>query len=61
MKRLKPMFSYYGAKFRLSPKYPSPIESTIIEPFAGSACYGLTNNHGPINYIVIWATNWTRI
>ena len=45
MKRLKPMFSYYGAKFRLSPKYPSPIESTIIEPFAGSACYSLLHYH----------------
>lgn len=41
MKRLKPFFSYFGSKWRLSPKYPDPIHSKIIEPFAGSACYSL--------------------
>tara|TARA_Y100001938_G_scaffold149621_1_gene237038 strand:+ start:29 stop:706 length:678 start_codon:yes stop_codon:yes gene_type:complete len=35
------MFSYYGSKWRLSPKYPAPKYTTIIEPFAGSACYSL--------------------
>lgn len=39
--RLDPMFSYYGSKWRLSPRYPAPKYSTIIEPFAGSACYSL--------------------
>ena len=30
---------YYGAKNRLSPKYPAPKHRIIIEPFAGSAGY----------------------
>ena len=41
MRRLKPFFSYYGSKWRLSIKYPTPTFDTIIEPFAGSACYSL--------------------
>ena len=41
MPRLKPFFSYYGSKWRLSVKYPIPIFQTVIEPFAGSACYSL--------------------
>lgn len=39
MKRLRPFFSFYGAKWRLASKYPPPKYSTIIEPFAGSAQY----------------------
>ena len=41
MKRLRPMFSYYGSKWRLSPKYPFADNEYLIEPFAGSACYSL--------------------
>jgi len=41
MKRLRPFFSYYGAKWTLAPRYPAPRHDTIIEPFAGSACYSL--------------------
>jgi len=41
-KRLRPFFSYYGSKWRLAPRYPKPVHDTIIEPFAGSACYSLT-------------------
>jgi hypothetical protein len=37
--RLKPFFSYFGAKWRLAPKYPPPLHRTIVELFAGSACY----------------------
>lgn len=36
---LKPFFSYFGGKWRVSPKYPPPQYNTIIEPFAGSAGY----------------------
>ena len=39
--RLRPFFSYYGSKWRLSPRYDEPLYNTIIEPFAGSACYAL--------------------
>lgn len=35
------MFSFYGAKWRLAPKYPAPIYDRIVEPFAGSAQYSL--------------------
>jgi site-specific DNA-adenine methylase len=38
---LKPFFTYYGGKFRIAPKYPRPVFSTIIEPFCGSAGYSL--------------------
>ena len=37
--RPRPFFSYYGAKWSLAPKYPRPLGSRIIEPFAGSAQY----------------------
>lgn len=39
--RLRPLFPYYGSKWRLAPRYPEPRHSTIVEPFAGSACYSL--------------------
>lgn len=34
---LRPLFPYYGSKWRLAPEYPQPVHSTLIEPFAGSA------------------------
>jgi hypothetical protein len=33
-----PIFSYYGSKWRIAPKYPPPGKR-IVELFAGSACY----------------------
>lgn len=41
MKRLRPFFKYYGAKWKLAPKYPAPRHDTIVEPFAGAAGYSL--------------------
>jgi site-specific DNA-adenine methylase len=38
---LRPLFSYYGGKWRAAPRYPAPRYDTIIEPFAGSAGYAL--------------------
>ena len=38
---LKPFFSYFGSKYRISKHYPSPNKDILIEPFAGSACYSL--------------------
>jgi len=35
------MFGYYGSKWRIAPHYSRPLHKTIIEPFAGSACYSL--------------------
>lgn len=40
-KGLMPFFTYYGGKWRIAPKYPSPQHQRIIEPFAGSAGYSL--------------------
>lgn len=42
---LKPFFSYFGSKYRLSKKYPVPTKEVLIEPFAGSACYSLHYPH----------------
>ena len=39
--RLKPFFSYYGAKYNIAHRYPNPQHNIIIEPFAGSAQYSL--------------------
>lgn len=36
---MRPFFSYYGAKWRLSALLPPPRYGRIEEPFAGSACY----------------------
>mgnify|MGYP003674017172 FL=1 len=38
---IRPLFSYYGSKWRSIPRYPKPQHETIIEPFAGSAGYSL--------------------
>jgi len=35
------MFPFYGSKWKAAPKYPKPKHETIVEPFAGSACYSL--------------------
>ena len=34
-----PFFRYFGSKWNLSRHYPPPARDTIVEPFAGSACY----------------------
>jgi hypothetical protein len=38
---LRPFWRYYGAKWRIAPRYPKPRHKTIIEPFAGAAGYSL--------------------
>lgn len=40
-KGLKPVFSFFGGKWRSAPKYPAPTLDTVIEPFAGGAGYSL--------------------
>lgn len=51
IKFLKPFWNYYGGKFRDAPRYPAPVESTIVEPFAGAAGYGL--RHYQRNVILV--------
>lgn len=41
MPGLRPFWRYYGAKWRIAPRYPAPRHRTIIEPFAGAAGYSL--------------------
>lgn len=38
---MKPMFSYYGSKYKCAKHYGAPRSDTVIEPFAGSAAYSL--------------------
>ncbi len=38
---MKPMFSYFGSKYKLAKRYGAPRFDTVIEPFAGSAAYSL--------------------
>lgn len=46
MKPLRPFFSYFGAKWRLSARMPRPAYDVIVEPFAGSAGYSLRYGGG---------------
>lgn len=42
MTRLRPFFSYFGAKYRMAAThFPPPRFDTIVEPFAGSAGYSM--------------------
>ncbi len=38
---MRPMFSYYGSKYKCAKHYGAPRFDTVIEPFAGSAAYSL--------------------
>ena len=40
-KKMRPFFSFYGGKYRIAPRYPVPLQESIIEPFAGSAGFSL--------------------
>jgi len=39
--KARSVMSYYGSKYRLAPRYPTPRHDTIVEPFAGGAGYAL--------------------
>jgi hypothetical protein len=41
VKSLRPFWTYFGGKWRIAPRYPSPRHGVIIEPFAGAAGYSL--------------------
>jgi site-specific DNA-adenine methylase len=51
---LRPFMSYYGGKFRIAKHYPKPVYKTIIEPFAGSAGYGVNY---PNNQVILYEIN----
>lgn len=36
-----PLFPFYGSKWRAARRYPRPLGSRVVEPFAGSAGYSL--------------------
>ena len=41
----RPLWRYYGGKFRAARHYPAPAHRTIIEPFAGAAGYSCRYPH----------------
>lgn len=43
--KLRPFFSIYGGKWRVSKYYPKPKFQTLIEPFAGGGGYSLNFPH----------------
>lgn len=55
LKRINPLFKWFGSSFSSTKHYPSPLDSSrIYEPFAGSAGYSLNYNWHPVT---IWETN----
>mgnify|MGYP003390085434 CR=1 FL=1 len=54
MKRLRPFLKFYGSKWRLAPKYPRPLHSTICEPFAGSAAYSTLHHKCDVHLFDSW-------
>lgn len=41
-KDIRPLFAYFGSKWNLAKTYPMPKQGqTLIEPFAGSACFAM--------------------
>lgn len=38
---IRPIFPFYGSKWRDAKRYPAPHNGVVIEPFAGSAGYSL--------------------
>lgn len=42
---LRPFWTFFGGKWRLAPRYPTPKYGTVIEPFAGAAGYSLRYAH----------------
>ena len=50
---LRPLFSYYGSKWRIAKRYPAPEHQTIVEPFAGAAGYSLRHHQHDVILIEI--------
>lgn len=42
---MRPLWSYYGSKWRGAKHYGPPRHDLVTEPFAGSACYSLFHEH----------------
>jgi hypothetical protein len=48
---IKPLFPYYGSKWRDARRYPTPEGGRVVEPFAGSAGYSLW--HEPSSVLLL--------
>lgn len=48
---LRPFFSYYGAKWRVSARLPAPTREVVVEPFAGSAGYSTRHHHLAVHLV----------
>lgn len=46
-----PLWRYFGGKWRAGGRYPAPVHSTIVEPFAGAANYAL--RHADRNVVLV--------
>lgn len=49
--KLRPFFSYYGAKWRVSAHLPPPTHEVVVEPFAGSAGYSTRHHHLAVHLV----------
>lgn len=50
---MKPLFPFYGSKWRDARRYPPPRNGRVIEPFAGSAGYSLWYEPASVELIEI--------
>jgi hypothetical protein len=48
---MKPLFPFYGSKWRDAKRYPAPFNGTVVEPFAGSA--GYSTYYAPANVTLV--------
>lgn len=53
---MKTFFPYYGSKYNAVKKYQEPVHDTIIEPFAGSACYAV-RHHDKVRKVILYDIN----
>lgn len=53
LRYLRPFFTFFGGKWKISPLYPKPKHKTVIEGFAGSAGYSL--NHYKRDVVLVEA------
>lgn len=58
---MRPVFKYFGSKWRKAKLYPQPSHNLIIEPFAGSACYAMYYLQSDARYACILADSNPRI
>ncbi len=51
MRLTRPLFKYFGSKWRLAGRYPAPVSDHIVEPFAGGAGYSLRHHEHQVTLV----------